>query len=83
MKITFVQNEKEMAESDRVIRAGFSLRKAKTGVWILPPASPDDKFTVVDSPNERDVYVESFDTVADAVMRALEFSEPGGAAWRS
>lgn len=31
MKITFVQNDKEKAESDRVIQAGLSLKKAKVG----------------------------------------------------
>lgn len=50
MKITFVQSDEEKAESDRVIRAGLSLKKAKVGTWILPPnLSKDNKFVVVDS----------------------------------
>ena len=62
MKITFVQNDREKAESDRVIRAGLSLKKAKAGTWILPPnLSKDNKFVVVDSPTGKDVFVESFD----------------------
>ena len=73
MKITFVQNDKEKAESDRVIRAGLSLRKAKVGTWILPPnLSVNDKFVVVDSqPEGKDVFVESFETIDGALMYAL------------
>lgn len=77
MKLTFVQNDKEKAESDRVIRAGLSLRKAKVGTWILPPnLSVNDKFVVVDSqPEGRDVFVESFDTIDGALMYALGVHE--------
>lgn len=73
MKITFVQNDKEKAESDRVIRAGLSLRKAKVGTWILPPnLSVNNKFVVVDSqPDGKDVFVESFDTPDGALLYAL------------
>lgn len=73
MKITFVQSDGEKAESDRVIRAGLSLRKAKVGTWILPPnLSADGKFTVVDSqPDGRDVFVTSFGTIDGALMYAL------------
>ena len=73
MKITFVQNEEEKAESDRVIRAGLSLRVAKVGTWILPPGlSVNNKFVVVDSmPDGMDVFVESFDTIDGALMYAL------------
>ena len=72
MKITFVQNDREKAESDRVIRAGLSLKKAKAGTWILPPnLSKDNKFVVVDSPTGKDVFVESFDTVDGALLYAL------------
>ena len=72
MKITFVQNDKEKAESDRVIRDGLSLRKAKAGTWILPPnLSKDNKFVVVDSPTGEDVFVESFDTIDGALLYAL------------
>ena len=73
MKITFVQNDKEKAESDRVIRAGLSLKKAKVGTWILPPnLSKDNKFVVVDSePAGKDVFVESFDTIDGVLMYAL------------
>lgn len=73
MKITFVQNDKEKAESDRVIRAGLSLRKAKAGTWILPPnLSVNNKFVVVDSqPDGKDVFVESFDTPDGALLYAL------------
>lgn len=77
MKITFVQNDKEKAESDRVIRAGLSLRKAKVGTWILPPdLSKDSKFVVVDSePAGEDVFVESFDTIDGALLYALGIHE--------
>ena len=72
MKITFVQNDREKAESDRVIRAGLSLKKAKAGTWILPPnLSKDNKFVVVDSPTGKDVFVESFDTIDGALLYAL------------
>lgn len=72
MKITFVQNDKEKEESDRVARAGISLRKTKVGVWILPPnLSVNDKFVVVDSPTGTDVFVESFDTIDGALLYAL------------
>lgn len=73
MKVTFVQNDKEKAESDRVIRAGLSLKKAKVGTWILPPnLSKDNKFVVVDSePAGKDVFVESFETIDGALLYAL------------
>lgn len=79
MKLTFVQNEKEKAESDRVIRAGLSLKKAKVGTWILPPArSKDGKFTVIDSPTGKDVYVGSFDTIDGALLYALGIRDSDG-----
>lgn len=73
MKITFVQNDREKAESDRVIRAGLSLKKAKAGTWILPPnLSVNNKFVVVDSQMDgKDVFVESFDTIDGALLYAL------------
>ena len=72
MKITFVQNDREKTEADYVIQAGLSLRKARIGTWILPPnLSKDGKFTVVDSPSGRDVFVASFDTIDGALMYAL------------
>lgn len=75
MKITFVQNDKEKAESDRVIRAGLSLKKAKVGTWILPPnLSVNNKFVVVDSPTGKDVFVESFDSIDGALFYALGIS---------
>ena len=78
MKLTFVQNDKEKAESDRVIRAGLSLKKAKVGTWILPPnLSKDNKFVVVDSePAGKDVFVESFDSIDGALFYALGISCP-------
>jgi len=77
MKLTFVQNDKEKAESDRAIRAGLSLGKAKAGTWILPPnLSVNNKFVVVDSqPEGKDVFVESFDTIDGALMYALGIHE--------
>lgn len=79
MKLTFVQNDKEKAESDRVIRAGLSLKKAKVGTWILPPnLSVNNKFVVVDSqPAGKDVFVESFDTIDGALMYALGIRSDG------
>lgn len=72
MKITFVQNDAEKLESDKVVKAGLSLKKAKVGTWILPPnLSKDSKFVVVDSPTGKDVFVESFDTVDGALLYAL------------
>lgn len=72
MKITFVQNDEEKRESDKVIKSGLSLKKAKVGTWILPPnLSKDNKFVVVDSPTGKDVFVESFDTIDGALLYAL------------
>ena len=78
MKLTFVQNDKEKAESDRVIRAGLSLKKAKVGTWILPSnLSVNNKFVVVDSePAGKDVFVESFDSIDGALFYALGISCP-------
>lgn len=72
MKITFVQNDEEKWESDKVVKAGLSLKKAKVGAWILPPnLSVNGKFVVVDSPTGKDVFVESFDTIDGALLYAL------------
>lgn len=73
MKITFVQSDEEKTESDRVIRAGISLKKAKAGTWILPPSlSVNNKFVVVDSQTGgKDVFVESFNTLDGALFYAL------------
>lgn len=72
MKITFVQNDAEKLESDNVVKAGLSLKKAKVGTWILPPnLSKDNKFVVVDSPTGKDVFVESFGTIDGALLYAL------------
>ena len=72
MKITFVQNDAEKLESDSVVKAGLSLKKAKVGTWVLPPnLSADGKFVVVDSPTGKDVFVESFDTIDGALLYAL------------
>lgn len=78
MKVTFVQNDKEKEESDRVIRAGLSLRKAKAGTWILPPnLTPDGRFAVVDCPTGREVFVESFGTIDGALLYALGVKDRG------
>lgn len=77
MKITFVQSNAEKLESDKVIKASLSLKKAKVGTWILPPnLSVNGKFVVVDSPTGKDVYVESFDTIDGALIYALGISRP-------
>lgn len=79
MKITFVQSDAEQRVADRVILNGLSLKKAKVGTWILPPAhSKDGKFTVVDSPTGKDVYVESFDTIDGALLYALGIRDKDG-----
>ena len=79
MKLTFVQSDEEKIESDRVIRAGLSLRKAKVGTWILPPGlSKDNKVVVVDSPTGKDVFVESFDTIDGALLYALGIGHADG-----
>ena len=72
MKITFVQNDAEYEETQRVVRAGLSLRKAKKGTWVIPPAlsKQGDQFVVVDSQG-KDVYVESFNTADGALAYAL------------
>lgn len=58
MKLMFVQSDTEQRIADQVILNGLSLKKAKVGTWILPPAhSKDGKFTVIDSPTGKDVYV--------------------------
>lgn len=78
MKVAFVQNDKEKEESDRVIRAGLSLRKAKAGTWILPPnLTPDGRFAVVDCPTGREVFVESFGTIDGALLYALGVKDRG------
>ena len=79
MKLTFVQNENEKAESDAAIRAGMSLEKAKAGTWILPPAITfSHKFVVVYSPSGgKDVFVESFDTIDGALLYALGVKDAG------
>ena len=78
MKITFVQSDKEKREADRVVANGLSLRRAKTGTWILPPnLTPDGRFTVVDCPTGREVFVESFDTVDGALLYALGVKDRG------
>lgn len=75
MKITFVQNDREKAESDRAIKSGLSLRKAKAGAWILPPGmSAGGKFTVVDCPMGEGVFVETFDTIDGALLYVLGIS---------
>ena len=73
MKITFVQNDKERNEAESVIHSGLRLgKKIKKGVWVMPPSlSVNDSFVVVDSPDGKDVYVESFDTIDGALMYAL------------
>lgn len=72
MKITFVQNDGEKEEADRVVANGLSLRRAKTGTWILPPnLTPHGRFAVVDCPTGMEVFVESFDTVDGALLYAL------------
>ena len=72
MKVTFVQNDEEKLESDKVIKAGLSLKKAKVGTWVLPPGlSANDSFVVVDSPTGKDVYVGSFKTLDGALIYAL------------
>lgn len=78
MKITFVQSNDEYDESQRVIRAGLSLKKAKKGTWILPPLSKQEsKFVVVDSCG-KDVFVESFDTMDGALAYALRICDADG-----
>ena len=76
MKITFVQSDDEYKESQCAIRAGLSLKKAKKGVWILPPVKSvqGNKFVVVDS-DGKDVFVESFDTIDGALAYALRIHD--------
>jgi len=83
MKITFVQNEKEKAESDAAIRAGLLPEKAEAGTWILPPAITfSHKFVVVDSPSGgKDVSVESFDTIDGALLYALGIRGDSNIVW--
>ena len=72
MKITFVQSDEEKLESDKVVKAGLSLKKAKAGAWILPPGlSVNGEFVVVDSPTGKAVFVESFETLDGALIYAL------------
>lgn len=79
MKITFVQSDAEQRVADRVILNGLSLKKAKVGTWILPPAhSKDGRFTVIDSQTDgKDVFVASFKTIDGALMYALGISSLG------
>jgi len=73
MKVTFVQNDKEKTEAMSVISSGIRLgKKIKKGVWVMPPSlSVNDSFVVIDSPDGKDVFVESFDTIDGALMYAL------------
>ena len=73
MKMTFVQNDEEMAVVDRVIRAGLSLRKPRRGTWVVPPSlsKAPKMFMVVDSQDGKDVFVESFKTLDGAMLYAL------------
>jgi hypothetical protein len=73
MKITFVQSDKEMEVVHRVIRAGLSLRKPRLGTWVVPPSlsKAPGMFTVVDSQDGKNVFVELFKTLDGAMLYAL------------
>lgn len=88
MKVTFVQSDKEMEAVDRVIRAGLSLKKPRRGTWIVPPSlsKAPEMFTVVDSQDGKNVFVESFRTLDGAMLYALSvrddvYDTPGGTTW--
>lgn len=88
MKVTFVQNDGEMEAVDRVIRAGLSLRKPRRGTWVVPPSlsNAPGMFTVVDSQDGKDVFVESFRTLDGAMLYALGVRDdvddtPDGTTW--
>lgn len=88
MKVTFVQSDKEMEVVHRVIRAGLSLRKPCRGTWVVPPALSQDQgvFTVVDSQDGKNVFVESFKTLDGAMLYALGVRDdvndtPNGTTW--
>ena len=88
MKMTFVQNDEEMAVVDRVIRAGLSLRKPRRGTWVVPPSlsKAPGMFTVVYSQDGKNVFVESFKTLDGAMMYALGIRDdvndtPDGTTW--
>lgn len=88
MKITFVQSDKEMEEVHRVVRAGLSLRKPRRGTWVVPPSLSKDPgmFTVVDSQDGKNVFVEAFRTLDGAMLYALGvrddvYDAPDGTTW--
>lgn len=73
MNVTFVQSDKEMEAVDRVIRAELSLRKPRRGTWVMPPSlsKAPGMFTVVDSQDGKNVFVENFRTLDGAMLYAL------------
>lgn len=88
MKVTFVQNDKELEEVRRVIKAGLSLRKPCRGTWVMPPtlSKSPGMFTVVDSQDGQNVFVESFKTLDGAMLYALGvrddvYDTPDGTTW--
>ena len=88
MKITFVQNDEEKRMVDQVIRAGLSLRKPRRGTWVVPPSLSKDPemFTVVDSQDGKNVFVEAFRTLDGAMLYALGvrddvYAAPDGTTW--
>jgi len=88
MNVTFVQSDKEMEVVRRVIRAGLSLKKPRRGTWVVPPARSKDPgmFTVVDSQDGKNVFVEAFRTLDGALLYALGvrddvYDAPDGTTW--
>ena len=88
MKVTFVQNDEEKRMVDQVIRAGLSLRKPRRGTWVVPPSlsTVPGIFTVVDSQDGKNVFVESFRTLDGAMLYALGvrddvYDMPDGTSW--
>jgi hypothetical protein len=88
MKITFVQSDGEMDAVDRVIREGLSLKEPRRGTWVVPPSlsKASGMFTVVDSQDGKNVFVESFRTLDGAMLYALGVRDdvddaPDGTTW--
>ena len=66
MKITFVQNDKELSEAREAID-----RREPRKTYIMPPGlSQDETYTVVDN-SDGNAWTESFATLDGALMFAL------------
>jgi hypothetical protein len=77
MKITFVQNDDELAEMERVAKSGdlYGANHTPKGVWIRPVGlSCSETYEVLDN-NDGNAWKGSFKTIDGALMWALGIHE--------